>query len=202
MATILGIDFGGTSTDAVLLNAGGVRAKAKVATTEDVYSGIKHAICQIADQHGPGALFQAYLCDAMCKNSLWGCCHTGGLVSPARLLEVPRNFTTALGGTCALRCHTDLQICSRSRWYAWERRTSSTPSFAGKTSPLWPCCACAVLPHVPCLRCAIFHQASALEADGTCCQVDAPSIAIQSVQLREYLNPFATFCNPIRFRCL
>ena len=56
MATILGIDVGGTSTDAVLLNAGGVRAKAKVATTEDVYSGIKDAICQIADHHGPGAL--------------------------------------------------------------------------------------------------------------------------------------------------
>ncbi|CAL5220079.1 g2030 [Coccomyxa viridis] len=52
MATILGIDVGGTSTDAVLLNAAGVRAKAKVATTEDVYSGIKNVISQIADQHG------------------------------------------------------------------------------------------------------------------------------------------------------
>ncbi len=55
MATILGIDVGGTSTDAVLLNAAGVRAKAKVATTEDVYSGIKNVISQIADQHGQGA---------------------------------------------------------------------------------------------------------------------------------------------------
>lgn len=57
MPAILGIDVGGTSTDAVLLSAGGVRAKAKVATTEDVYSGIKMAICQVADQHGPGARF-------------------------------------------------------------------------------------------------------------------------------------------------
>lgn len=56
MATILGIDVGGTSTDAVLLNAAGVRAKAKVATTGDVYSGIKNVIGQIADQHGQGAL--------------------------------------------------------------------------------------------------------------------------------------------------
>ena len=52
MATILGIDVGGTSTDAVLLNAAGVRAKAKVATTDDVYSGIKDVISAIADRHG------------------------------------------------------------------------------------------------------------------------------------------------------
>ena len=56
MATILGIDVGGTSTDAVLLNAAGVRAKAKVATTGDVYSGIKNVIDRIQDQHGQGAL--------------------------------------------------------------------------------------------------------------------------------------------------
>ncbi len=57
MSTILGIDVGGTSTDAVLLNALGVRAKAKVATTGDVYTGIKNAIGEIADQHGQGMLF-------------------------------------------------------------------------------------------------------------------------------------------------
>ena len=58
MATILGIDVGGTSTDAVLLNAAGVRAKAKVATTDDVYSGIKDVISQIADRYGAGTPLQ------------------------------------------------------------------------------------------------------------------------------------------------
>lgn len=58
MATILGIDVGGTSTDAVLLDAAGVRAKAKVATTDDIYSGINDAIAHIGKHHDAGASSQ------------------------------------------------------------------------------------------------------------------------------------------------
>ena len=58
MATILGIDVGGTSTDAVLLNAAGVQAKAKVATTADVYSGIEDAISGITAHQGAGTCLQ------------------------------------------------------------------------------------------------------------------------------------------------
>jgi len=58
MATILGIDVGGTSTDAVLLDAAGVRAKAKVETTDDIYSGINNAIANIGKQHDAGTSSQ------------------------------------------------------------------------------------------------------------------------------------------------
>ncbi len=58
MATILGIDVGGTSTDAVLLDAAGVRAKAKVETTDDIYSGIYDAVAHIERQHDAGTSSQ------------------------------------------------------------------------------------------------------------------------------------------------
>ena len=52
---ILGIDVGGTSTDAVLLNDQGYRAKAKVATSDDVQGSISNVISSIRDQCDEGA---------------------------------------------------------------------------------------------------------------------------------------------------
>lgn len=52
--TILGIDVGGTCTDAVLLNAASVQAKAKVTTTDDISAGIHNAIANIREQCSEG----------------------------------------------------------------------------------------------------------------------------------------------------
>ena len=54
-ALILGIDVGGTSTDAVLLNDQGIRAKAKAPTSEDIHGGILNVISSIRDQCEEGA---------------------------------------------------------------------------------------------------------------------------------------------------
>ena len=54
---ILGIDVGGTSTDAVLLNAAGISGKAKVATTNDISTGILSAIGDLRMQHDDGTFF-------------------------------------------------------------------------------------------------------------------------------------------------
>lgn len=51
---ILGIDVGGTSTDAVLLNAAGLSGKAKMATTSDVSTGIVSAIGDLRRHHDGG----------------------------------------------------------------------------------------------------------------------------------------------------
>ena len=54
-ALILGIDVGGTSTDAVLLNDQGFKAKAKVGTSDDVHGSISNVISSIRDQCDEGA---------------------------------------------------------------------------------------------------------------------------------------------------
>src|SRR6516165_5638143 len=53
MKLIVGIDVGGTNTDAVLVGNGRIIAWAKVPTTQDVYSGIVAALARIPD--GPAA---------------------------------------------------------------------------------------------------------------------------------------------------
>ena len=53
MKLIVGIDVGGTNTDAVLVGNGQIIAWAKVPTTQDVYSGIVAALARIPD--GPAA---------------------------------------------------------------------------------------------------------------------------------------------------
>ena len=45
----VGIDVGGTHTDAVLLNQGEVVASVKTPTTQDVTSGILSALTQLLD---------------------------------------------------------------------------------------------------------------------------------------------------------
>ncbi|NMH99943.1 hydantoinase/oxoprolinase family protein [Pseudonocardia acidicola] len=54
----IGIDVGGTNTDAVLLDGSTVLAETKVATTEDVTSGIAAALAALhaATAHDPGAV--------------------------------------------------------------------------------------------------------------------------------------------------
>ena len=62
---ILGIDVGGTSTDAVLLTAAGISGKAKVATTNDISIGIVSAIGDLRRQHDGGTslmLHEEVLC--------------------------------------------------------------------------------------------------------------------------------------------
>lgn len=51
----IGIDVGGTNTDAVLLGQAGVLAKAKTSTTEDVTSGIVTALTDVLEQSGAAA---------------------------------------------------------------------------------------------------------------------------------------------------
>ena len=51
---ILGIDVGGTSTDAVLLNATGISGTAKVTTTTDISTGIVSALGVIRRHHYVG----------------------------------------------------------------------------------------------------------------------------------------------------
>ena len=48
----IGIDVGGTNTDAVLLDGGRVAAKAKTATTPDVLSGIRAALASVLERSG------------------------------------------------------------------------------------------------------------------------------------------------------
>lgn len=48
----IGIDVGGTNTDAVLLTSEGILAKAKTSTTEDVTSGIVTALTSLLEQSG------------------------------------------------------------------------------------------------------------------------------------------------------
>tara|TARA_B100000676_G_scaffold92046_3_gene91755 strand:+ start:4464 stop:5999 length:1536 start_codon:yes stop_codon:yes gene_type:complete len=54
----IGIDVGGTNTDAVLLDGDGVVAKTKTATTSDVMSGIRAAMGTVLEQSGlrPGSI--------------------------------------------------------------------------------------------------------------------------------------------------
>ena len=49
MKLVVGIDVGGTNTDAVLVGNGQIIAWAKVPTTWDVYSGIVGALARIPD---------------------------------------------------------------------------------------------------------------------------------------------------------
>ena len=65
-ALILGIDVGGTSTDAVLLDDQGFKAKAKVATSDDIQGSISNVISSIRDQCDEGAYpARACLLDGM-----------------------------------------------------------------------------------------------------------------------------------------
>ena len=57
---ILGIDVGGTSTAAVLLNAAGISGKAKVATTDDISTGILSAIGGLRRQYDGGTSLMPY----------------------------------------------------------------------------------------------------------------------------------------------
>ena len=49
----IGIDVGGTNTDAVLLDGGTVVASAKTATTGDVTSGIRSALAEVLGRPRP-----------------------------------------------------------------------------------------------------------------------------------------------------
>jgi N-methylhydantoinase A/oxoprolinase/acetone carboxylase beta subunit len=51
----IGIDVGGTNTDAVLVDGAGVRHWAKTATTEDVLQGIRQALDQLLQEARPDA---------------------------------------------------------------------------------------------------------------------------------------------------
>ena len=50
----IGVDVGGTNTDAVLMDGGGLLAKAKLPTTPDVTSGIVGALKEVLAQRPPG----------------------------------------------------------------------------------------------------------------------------------------------------
>lgn len=69
----LGIDVGGTNTDAVLIDEHlNIVAELKQPTSEDVYSGIMHAIKQILAQSGvsPAQIKQAMLGTTQCTNAI------------------------------------------------------------------------------------------------------------------------------------
>jgi N-methylhydantoinase A/oxoprolinase/acetone carboxylase beta subunit len=68
-ALILGIDVGGTNTDAVLLNDQGIRAKAKVATSDDIQKSILNVISSISDNCGKGT-YPARSCFLISINKL------------------------------------------------------------------------------------------------------------------------------------
>ena len=50
----IGVDVGGTNTDAVLMDGGGLLAKAKLPTTPDVTTGIVGALKEVLAQRPPG----------------------------------------------------------------------------------------------------------------------------------------------------
>ncbi len=69
----LGIDVGGTNTDAVLINeALKVVAEVKYPTTADIYDGIIQAIARVLDQAkiDPGQITQAMLGTTQCTNAI------------------------------------------------------------------------------------------------------------------------------------
>ena len=51
----IGIDVGGTNTDAVLVEANGVIGAIKSPTTADVTSGVRQALAELIDSVGPRA---------------------------------------------------------------------------------------------------------------------------------------------------
>ena len=62
---ILGIDVGGTSTDAVLLNAAGIYGKAKMATTSDISTGILSVVGDLQRHHDGGTFLMQHE-DVLC----------------------------------------------------------------------------------------------------------------------------------------
>lgn len=69
----LGIDVGGTNTDAVLIDeANQVLADVKYPTSDDVYSGIMGAVQSLLDQSGvdPAQIIQAMLGTTQCTNAI------------------------------------------------------------------------------------------------------------------------------------
>ena len=50
----IGIDVGGTNTDAVLIDGENIIASIKVPTTQDVMSGVKAALSHVAGHEGAG----------------------------------------------------------------------------------------------------------------------------------------------------
>ena len=69
----LGIDVGGTNTDAVIISdALEVVAEIKRPTSSDVYSGIVDAIRSVMEQSGidPGSIRQAMLGTTQCTNAI------------------------------------------------------------------------------------------------------------------------------------
>ena len=57
----IGVDVGGTNTDAVLMDGNNLLGAAKVPTTEDVTAGIVHAVTELFAQLTPGAVVDAVM---------------------------------------------------------------------------------------------------------------------------------------------
>ena len=58
-ACVIGVDVGGTNTDAVILSGNDVKGKAKVPTTKDVTTGVTNAVIAALKDHkakNPGTL--------------------------------------------------------------------------------------------------------------------------------------------------
>ena len=69
----LGIDVGGTNTDAVLIDENlNVAAAVKSPTSEDIYSGIMNAVDAVLEQSGVdrAAISQAMLGTTQCTNAI------------------------------------------------------------------------------------------------------------------------------------
>ena len=57
----IGVDVGGTNTDAVLMDGNNLLGAAKVPTTEDVTAGIVHAVTELFAQLTPGVVVDAVM---------------------------------------------------------------------------------------------------------------------------------------------
>jgi N-methylhydantoinase A/oxoprolinase/acetone carboxylase beta subunit len=67
MTTIIGVDVGGTNTDAVRLDAGKIKAWAKVPTTPDVESGLLAAMGRVC---GTGSIDRVHIGTTAFTNAL------------------------------------------------------------------------------------------------------------------------------------
>ena len=157
----LGIDVGGTNTDAVLLRNTTVVGSAKAPTTTCLLSGIKQAVTDLLSATAIGALCCHSLISSYVQpNSGRG----GGQPLQDEAVHGPRHHVLPSAGSqyqplCPATEHfcTAIQTQAPSPCPAWGQPTSSMPSSGAGASSGWRCCAYVALPQSPCRRSVTCH---------------------------------------------
>ena len=110
---ILGIDVGGTSTDAVLLNAAGISGKVKTETTTDIFTGILSVIEDLQRHHdGDHPLRNTRRCYAwdhmLCYQQLFTRLHVDHRIHQGSSFTLSHNKVAPVARVTVM-LHSDLQ---------------------------------------------------------------------------------------------